>query len=134
MITPLKHTLLILAGILSLALGVVGAFVPLLPTVPLVLLAGFCFARSSERLHGWLINNPHFGAIIRNFEAGRGIPRRVKIRAIVVVWLSMTVSALVVARLPLVILLATIGTGVSIFLWRQPEPAAQPADSLDLND
>ena len=134
MITPLKHTLLILIGILSLVLGVIGAFVPLLPTVPLVLLSGFCFARSSERLHSWLINNPHFGAIIRNFEAGRGIPRNVKIRAIVVVWLSMTVSAIIVARLPLVVMLAAIGAGVSIFLWRQPEPLTQSAESPGLED
>ena len=128
MITRLKHTLLILAGILSLALGVIGAFVPLLPTVPLVLLAAYCFARSSERLHAWLINNPHFGSIIRNFEAGRGIPRKVKVRAILVVWLSMTVSAIIVARVPLVIMLALIGSGVTAYLWRQPEPVLQPVD------
>ena len=126
MITPLKHTLLIVAGTLSLVTGVIGIFLPLLPTVPLVLLAGFCYARSSERLHTWLINNRHFGPIISNFEAGRGVPRRVKVRAITVIWLSMFVSAWIVARLPLVIMLMVIGLSVSIYLWRLPEPANSP--------
>jgi len=123
MITPLKHALLIVAGSISLALGVIGAFLPLLPTVPLVLLSGFCFARSSERLHTWLISNPHFGSIIRNFESGGEIPRRIKIRAITVIWISMIISAVIVARLPLVIMLAAIGSGVTFYLWRRPEPA-----------
>ena len=50
-----------LAGILSLLLGAVGALVPLLPTVPFVLLAAFCFARSSPRLEAWLVGHQRFG-------------------------------------------------------------------------
>ncbi|HJN94543.1 MAG TPA: YbaN family protein [Gammaproteobacteria bacterium] len=123
MLTPIKHWLLIIAGIISLALGVVGAFLPLLPTVPLVLLAAFCFARSSERLHRWLLSNRHFGAIVRNFEAGQGIPRRVKIRAITVVWISMGISCSIVAQVLLCTMLFLIGMGVSIYLWRMPEAA-----------
>lgn len=125
MITPLKHTLLIIVGSMSLILGVIGAFLPLLPTVPLVLLAAFCFARSSEKLHSWLLENRHFGSIIRNFEAGKGIPRRVKLKAIGMLWISMAVSITIVARFPLILLLITIGTAVSIYLWRQPEPKSQ---------
>lgn len=120
MLKPITRFALIICGMLSLVLGVIGAFVPLLPTVPLVLLAGFCFARSSEKLHTWLINNRHFGAIIRNFEAGRGIPRKVKIRAIVTVWVSMGISCWIVDRLVLCLMLACIGAAVSIYIWRQP--------------
>ena len=107
MISRLRHSLLIVAGILSLALGVIGIFLPLLPTVPLVLLSGFCFARSSERLHSWLISHPHFGSILRNFEAGKGIPRRIKVKAIITIW---------------IVMLAVIGLVVSFYLWSQPEP------------
>ncbi|MDP6650738.1 MAG: YbaN family protein [Gammaproteobacteria bacterium] len=113
--------MLIIVGIISLVLGVVGAFLPLLPTVPLVLLAAFCFARSSERLHIWLLSNRHFGTIVRNFEAGQGIPRRVKIRAITVVWISMGISCSIVAQVLLCTMLFLIGMGVSIYLWRLPE-------------
>ncbi len=127
MLTPLKRITLIICGVISLITGTIGAFVPLLPTVPLVLLAGFCFARSSERLHTWLINNRHFGAIIRNFEAGKGIPRKVKVRAIVTVWLSMGISCWIVDRLILCIMLACIGAAVSIYIYRQPEYQARSA-------
>ena len=121
MLTPLKHWLLIIAGSLSLLLGVVGVFLPLLPTVPLVLLAAYCFARSSERLHNWLLSHRHFGSIIRNFESDKGIPRRIKVRAITMVWIGMGISSLIVGRLILVALLIIIGLTGSIYLWRLPE-------------
>ncbi len=122
MLLPLKRWLLIIAGILSLLLGVLGIFLPLLPTVPLVLLSGFCFARSSDRLHNWLLTHPRFGRIIRDYEVGKGIPRKVKIRAITLIWLSMGLSAVIVARPPLIAMLFLVGAAVSYYLWRQPEP------------
>ena len=73
----------LVAGLLSLAIGIIGIVLPLVPTTPLVLLAAYCFARSSERLHGWLVNHPRLGRYIRDFESGRGIPRRAKILAVV---------------------------------------------------
>lgn len=121
MLNPFKRILLIIAGILSLVLGVIGAFVPLLPTVPLVLLAAYCFGRSSEKLHQWLLRHRYFGPIIENFQAGKGIPRKVKYRAIILLWLSMGMSAWIVGRLPLQLMLAVIGLGVTIYLWRLPE-------------
>jgi uncharacterized protein len=57
----MKRTLFLLLGILSLALGAIGAFLPLLPTVPFVILAAFCFARSSPRLEQWLVGHARFG-------------------------------------------------------------------------
>lgn len=120
-----KRTLLAFAGILSLVLGVIGAFLPLLPTVPFILLAAFCFAQSSEKLHTWLINHRAFGRIIRDFEAGNGIPRRVKVRAITLLWISMGISAWIVARPMLWLVLALVGTGTTIYLWRLPEPPSQ---------
>jgi len=121
MLTPVKRALLVGAGCLSLATGVVGAFLPLLPTVPLVLLAGFCFARSSETLHNWLLGHRYFGSIIENFEAGKGIPRRVKVRAITVLWLSMGLSSWIVGRPMLILMLIAIGLATSTYLWRLPE-------------
>lgn len=121
MLTPIKRILLIIAGILSLVLGIIGAFLPLLPTVPLVLLAAFCFARSSERLHQWMLKHRYFGPIIENFQAGRGIPRRVKYRTIVIIWISMGISCLIVARLWLCLMLVAIGVGVSVYLLRLPD-------------
>ena len=122
MVIPFKKTLLIVAGTLSLTLGVIGAFLPLLPTVPLVLLSAYCFARSSDRLHNWLLTHPMFGRIIRDFEAGNGVERRIKIRAIVLIWISMGVSCWIVGRPMVYVLLGLIGLAVSCNIWRLPEP------------
>jgi len=121
MLTPLKRILLLIAGVISLVVGIIGAFLPLLPTVPLVLLAAFCFARSSERLHQWLIHHRYFGSILDNFQAGNGIPKRVKYRTIAILWLSMGFSCWIVARFWLCMMLITIGIGVSVYLLRLPD-------------
>ncbi|MGB0901076.1 YbaN family protein, partial [Halocynthiibacter sp.] len=62
------RTLWLIGGLLSFILGLIGAFLPLLPTVPLMLLATFCFSKSSERLHNWLINHPRFGPAIADWN------------------------------------------------------------------
>lgn len=66
------------AGWLSLALGVVGAFLPLLPTVPFVLLAAACFSRGSERWEHWLVTHPRFGPWVQDWRASRAVPLRAK--------------------------------------------------------
>ena len=83
----MKHLLVIL-GALSLGLGVAGIFLPLLPTTPLLLLAAWCFVRSSPRLYDWLLNHPRLGEYIRNFREYRAIPLRVKVVSVAMVWLT----------------------------------------------
>lgn len=83
----MKHLLVIL-GTLSLGLGVAGIFLPLLPTTPLLLLAAWCFVRSSPRLYDWLLNHPRLGEYIRNFREYRAIPLRVKVVSVAMVWLT----------------------------------------------
>lgn len=75
--------LLITVGCLSLALGVLGLLLPLLPTVPFVLLAAFCFAKSSERFHRKLMSNRVFGPMIHDWQTSRSVPRKSKYIAIV---------------------------------------------------
>ena len=111
-------TALIIIGCIALALGVLGLFLPLLPTTPFLLLASACFARGSDRMHRWLLNHGVFGAYLRSFEEGKGIPLRAKIVAISVLWVSMCVSIAIVNHLALRILLVAIGLGVTIYLWK----------------
>lgn len=134
MLLRIRNVLLITTGIISLVLGVVGIFLPVVPTVPFVLLASFCFARSSKRFHDMLINNPHFGLIIRNYEEGKGIPRRIKFRAIGLLWAGLVISGLIVGLLLLQLMLAAIGVGVSIYLYRLPEYRLDEARQLNAND
>lgn len=68
-------------GALALALGIIGAFVPLLPTVPLVILAAACFAKSSARVETWLLAHPRFGPVIRDWRERGAISLKGKVAA-----------------------------------------------------
>jgi uncharacterized protein len=106
------------AGVLALLLGILGLFLPLLPTTPFLLLASWCFARGSERLHRWLLSHRVFGEYLRNFEAGRGIPLKAKILATVMLWGSLLLAMRRFDDPAIPALLALMGAGVSIYLWR----------------
>ena len=110
-----KHTLNII-GLIAVVLGVVGIFVPLLPTTPFLLLASACFARGSERLHRWLLTNKLFGSYLRDFEQGKGIPLRGKIMAVGLLWISLGYSVYRLNSLALTLLLIAIGIAVSTYL------------------
>ncbi len=76
------RTLWLIIGFTSLALGIAGVVLPLLPTTPFVLLAAYCFARSSPRMHDWLMTHKLFGPLIRNWEQHRAIAPRAKLLAV----------------------------------------------------
>lgn len=117
--------LLFVGGWFSLVLAVVGMVLPLLPTVPLLLLSAACFARSSERFHSWLLDHRRFGPLIRTWQNGGGVPRRAKLTAVAMIWASILFSAFVLVPLLWVRgLLLGIAFGVTIYLWRLPEPEA----------
>jgi uncharacterized membrane protein YbaN (DUF454 family) len=113
--------LLLGCGILATALGVLGIFLPLLPTVPLLLLSAACFARSSPRCHAWLLDHPRLGPLVSDYIDGNGIPLRAKVWAILLLWTSISLSALlVVPILPVKLALFTVAIGVTIYLLRLP--------------
>jgi uncharacterized membrane protein YbaN (DUF454 family) len=116
----LRRRALFAGGWVSLALGVASIPLPVLPTTPFVLLSAWCFARSSPRFHYWLLHHRLFGAIIKNFDAGRGLPRRVRRRAILLIWATMSVSALLLGSPWVTALLAVIGIAVTVYLLRLP--------------
>lgn len=108
--------LLVLAGSMALALGIIGIFVPVLPTTPFLLLAAACYLRSSRRLHVWLLNHRLFGRTIRNYLQHRSVARNTKIYALVLLWLSLLISSILVPSTIVLIVLPLIGIGVSIHL------------------
>lgn len=115
-----KKYLLISLGWLSVAMGTIGAFLPLLPTVPFMLLAGWCFARSSERFHGWLLNHRQFGPILRDWEQNGSLTRKVRNRALLTLWLSMFLSMWIVGKPWAYAMLGIIGLCSSIYLVTRP--------------
>lgn len=90
--------LFIILGTLSLALGVVGIFLPLLPTTPLLLLSATLYFHSSERLYTKLLEHPKLGPYIKNFRENKAIPLRVKIISVTMVWVTLLYCAFGVAK------------------------------------
>ena len=119
--SPLVRYLLLVFGSVSLALGVIGIVVPLLPTTPFLLLTAACYARSSDRFYRWLLGNRWFGSYIADWRAGRGIPRRAKIAAIASLVLGLGSSIVFfVPRWPLKLAVGCVGVLVGIHILRLP--------------
>ena len=113
----LRKWLLITAGILAVALGLVGIFVPVLPTTPFLLLAASCFVRSSERLYAWLIHHKWFGEYIRHYREYRAITLQAKVMTLVLLWVVIGATAYFVVTLWWVrALLAVVAVGVTLHL------------------
>ena len=109
---------LLAVGWLSVLLGVVGIFVPVLPTTPFLLLAAACFVRSSKRFYRWLVDHPHLGPWIRDYLEGHGIPRKAKVYALSLMWLSIGFSCLLVPLLWARILMLTSAVLVSLYILK----------------
>lgn len=131
----LMRPLLFLAGTISLGLGIVGAFMPILPTTPFLLLSAYCYGRSSERLHRWLIEHPRWGCYIDGFLYGGPIPRRAKRAALAALWPAIAVSCAIIyltAEIRLIalgvpVLLVLIASAVSVFIVTRPTDEECPA-------
>lgn len=113
----LKKGLLIFAGTAFTVIGIIGIFVPILPTTPFLLLAAACYLRSSRRLYNWLLGNRFFGAYVRNYLHGRGMPQKVKIVTILLLWITITCSIIfAVQALVIWVILFIIAIGVSVHI------------------
>ena len=115
----IRKGILIFTGTVCVGLGVLGMILPLLPTTVFLLLAAYCYSRSSERFHNWLINNRWCGQYIQNYRSGRGISLRQKISTILILWASICLSIWMVGSgLWLTLLLVGVALGVTIhILW-----------------
>lgn len=104
------------AGTICLILGIIGIVLPILPTTPFLLLAAACYARSSERFYNWLLNNRILGSYIRNYREGKGMPIKIKIFTITLLWITILISVFFIQILWVRILLIIIACAVSIHI------------------
>ncbi len=111
------RVLLLISGTLSVTLGLIGVFLPILPTTPFLLLAAFCYAKSSHRFYYWLVNNRLFGKYIKDYREKRGVPLKVKVFAISFLWITILVSAfIIIQNLYISLLLVLIAVVVTVHL------------------
>jgi uncharacterized membrane protein YbaN (DUF454 family) len=112
---------LVVCGSISVALGVIGIFLPLMPTTVFLLLAAACYARSSDRFYRWLITHRWLGTYIRNHYEGRGMRPRDKAITLVALWAGIGATAFfTVHALWLQLLLFAIALGVTLHVVRLP--------------
>ncbi|MFT5636629.1 MAG: uncharacterized membrane protein YbaN (DUF454 family) [Cognaticolwellia sp.] len=112
--------LLKIAGIFCVVLAFIGAFLPLLPTTPFLLVAAACFAKSSPRMHKMLIDNKVFGPMIYHWQQSRSIPKRAKVMALSAIFLAVLCSCYVLPTVWLKVLVVTLVVWPFVFLWRLP--------------
>jgi len=116
---PAIRYALLAIGWLSVALGVLGIFLPVLPTTPFLLLAAACFMRSSKRFYLWLVNHRQLGPWIVDYLEGQGIPLKGKIYAIGLMWLSISLSCYLVPLFWARAFMLTSAVLVSLYILKQ---------------
>lgn len=113
----LMKYILAFIGTVSLVLGVIGIFLPVLPTTPFLLLSAALYLRSSRRLYNWLLSHRHLGPYIKNFYEKRAIPLRVKIVSVSLLWITLLYCAFFVASAWWMrILFIAIAAGVTVHI------------------
>lgn len=106
----IKKAFFIVLGCLSLELGAVGAVLPILPTVPFLMLAAFCFAKSSEKLHNWFVATKLYKKNLESFVQGKGMTMKTKIRIMVTVTILMSIGFIMMHAVP-------VGRIILGFVW-----------------
>ena len=112
-----KGIVLSALGYIFIGLGAVGLVLPLLPTTPFVVLAVACFAAgTNNKISRWLKQNRYFGPYIENYRTGRGVEKALKIKSVIYVWSGLVISMVIIRTVWAYILLAVIGTCVTVHL------------------
>ena len=113
----MKKRLLLIIGILSTVAGIIGIFVPILPTTPFLLLAAACYIRSSQKMYNWLLNNRFFGSYIKNYIQGNGMPLRIKVFMVILLWITIVLSAWFATQEVIIrVILGLVAIGVTIHI------------------
>ena len=127
--SSLKKGIYVLAGTISLGLGAVGIFLPILPTTPFLLLSAACYYKGSERIHRWLLNNKLFGRYIKNYKEGKGISQIGKILTLSLLWATICYSAFFMVNNYIVqLVLFAIAIAVTVHVTTLPTLGKKPRD------
>lgn len=114
----LKKYIFIILGSLFLTLGIIGIFLPVLPTTPFLLLTSFFYLKSSKRLHNWLINHKVFGEYIYNYITYKGVKKKDKIKSLILLYLTLSISFYLVDITHVRIFLILVAIGVTIHILK----------------
>lgn len=124
---------LLAIGWLSVGLGVIGIFIPVLPTTPFLLLAAWCFMRTSPRFYHWLVSHPKLGKYLVYYLEGKGIPLKAKVYSIVLMAMGMSFTIYWVPLIEVKILLPLVGVLVALYIVRLPTLDLSPESKDQAN-
>ena len=128
----LRKSLYIGLGIVAVILGIIGIFLPVLPTVPFLLLAAWCFERGSETLHNWIVTHKHLGPPIKEWKSHGVIRPRAKVLAVTLITLSFSyVLFYRQLMMPVRVFLGALGVSVIIFILTRPSTAKTIGESRE---
>lgn len=112
-----KQKIFLILGFIFVAFGIIGAILPLMPSTVFFILAAYFFSKSSEKFHKKLLDNKYIGRHIKNFYEKKGMPLRAKIISILFLFLTITISIILVERTPfLVVILLSVAFAVSFYI------------------
>jgi uncharacterized membrane protein YbaN (DUF454 family) len=122
MLTRAARLAWLVVGFLSLSLGAIGVALPLLPTTPFILLAAVAFARSSNRLHDWLVNHDVFGSLLDNWQRHGAISQRAKVASVASMAVLLAISLAVAAPGIVIVLQLVVVSMAALFILSRPAP------------
>lgn len=128
--SDLLRFVLIGIGWFSIAAGIIGIFLPIMPTVPFLLLAAVCFSKSSVRFHTWLVEHKQFGPLVRDYLLTGAVPLKAKVAALTMIWISFPVSAFFLVEV-FWLKLALMSVAAAVTLYLLYLPTAAPAGKGD---
>jgi uncharacterized membrane protein YbaN (DUF454 family) len=114
--SPVVRWTLMLAGTVLVGIGILGIFLPLLPTTVFFLMAAWCYARSSQKFYTWLHHNKYFGTHLKNYRERKGITAPSKFFTLLFLWCSISYSIFVTQSLAIHLVLAAVAIGVTIHI------------------
>jgi len=113
--------LYLIGGTISLIIGIIGIVLPILPTTVFLLIAATLYSKSSQKFYNWLMNNRVLGIYIKNYKEGKGIPLKVKIFTISVLWITIIITTFLIINIlwvQIILLIIAIGVSIHIILIR----------------
>ena len=112
----IQNKIIFIGGTITLILGIIGIFLPILPTTPFLLLSAAAYAKSSSKFHHWLLNNKILGSYIRNYREGLGMPLKMKFFTLSLLWIMIIIAMIIVPILLVQIMLLIIAIAVTVHI------------------
>lgn len=127
---PVIRALVIGFAWLNVVCGVIGIFLPVIPTTPFLLLAAACFVRTSPRFYQWLISHPRLGSYIVYYLEGKGLPFKAKVYTLVTMWFTLSLSTWLVPAVIAKVTLPLVGLLVTVYILRLPTVKLLPPEEV----